>query len=94
MYFSLILPIYNVEKYLRECVDSVLAQTFTDFEVILVNDGSKDNSGSICDEYALKDSRVKVIHKENGGQSTARNRGFLEAQGEYIIFIDMINQNL
>lgn len=97
MYFSLILPIYNVEKYLRECVDSVLTQTFTDFEVILVNDGSKDNSGCICDEYALKDSRVKVIHKENGGQSTARNRGFLEAQGEYIIFLDsddfLIDQN-
>ncbi len=88
MFFSVIVPVYNVEKYLKECVDSVLAQTFEDFELILVDDGSKDNSGAICDEYAQKDSRVKVIHKENGGQSTARNVGVKAASGEYAIFID------
>lgn len=88
MYFSVIIPVYNVEKYLRECVDSILSQSFKEFEVILVDDGSKDSSGIICDEYAVKDSRVKVIHKENGGQSTARNAGFKEAQGKYIFFID------
>lgn len=88
MLFSVIVPVYNVEKYLKECVDSILSQTFEDFELILVNDGSKDNSGVICDEYAEKDSRVKVIHKENGGQSTARNIGVEVAQGEYAIFID------
>ncbi len=88
MFFSVIVPVYNVEKYLRECVDSVLSQTFEDFELILVDDGSKDSSGDICDEYAAKDGRVKVIHKENGGQSTARNEGVRVAQGEYAIFID------
>lgn len=88
MFFSVIVPIYNVEKYLRECVDSILSQTFEDFELILVNDGSKDSSGAICDEYAEKDSRVKVIHKENGGQSTARNMGVKESSGQYAIFID------
>lgn len=88
MFFSVILPIYNVEKYLRECVDSILGQTYTDFELILVDDGSKDSSGKICDEYAEKDSRVKVIHKENGGQSTARNIGFDNANGKYIVYID------
>ncbi len=88
MFFSVVVPIYNVEKYLRECVDSILSQTFEDFELILVNDGSKDSSGAICDEYAEKDSRVKVIHKENGGQSTARNIGIKESNGQYAIFID------
>lgn len=88
MFFSVIVPVYNVEKYLKECVDSVLAQTFEDFELILVDDGSKDNSGAICDEYAQKDSRVKVIHKENGGQSTARNMGIKASSGQYAIFID------
>ncbi|MDT6699207.1 glycosyltransferase, partial [Enterococcus faecium] len=72
---SIIVPVYKVEKYLRKCVDSILAQTFTDFEVILVDDGSPDNSGKICDEYAEKDNRVRVIHKENGGLSSARNAG-------------------
>lgn len=88
MFFSVILPIYNVEKYLRECVDSILGQTYTDFELILVDDGSKDSSDKICDEYAEKDSRVKVIHKENGGLSDARNVGTDAACGEYIVYID------
>ena len=86
--FSVVIPVYNVEKYLRECVDSILNQTFMDFEVILVDDGSKDSSGIICDEYAAKDSRVKVIHKENGGQSTARNTGLNKACGDYVFFMD------
>lgn len=86
--FSIIIPCYNVEKYLAECVDSILAQTVDAFEVILVNDGSRDNTGAICDEYAAKDSRIKVIHKENGGQSSARNMGTEAARGEYIIYID------
>ena len=64
---SVIVPAYNVEKYLHRCIDSILAQTFTDFEVLLIDDGSKDKSGEICDEYAKKDIRVKVFHKENGG---------------------------
>ena len=85
---SIVVPIYNTEKYLAQCIDSILAQTFTDFELILVNDGSKDNSGKICDEYALKDSRIVVIHKENGGVSSARNKGIEIAQGEWISFID------
>ena len=88
MFFSVIVPVYNVEKYLTECVDSILSQTFTDFELILVDDGSKDGSGALCDEYAQRDSRVKVIHKANGGQSTARNIGLEHAVGEYICFLD------
>lgn len=88
MFFSVIVPVYNVEKYLKECVDSILSQTFKDFELILVNDGSKDSSPAICDEYAEKDSRVKVIHKENGGQSTARNMGIEKATGEFAVFLD------
>lgn len=88
MLFSVIIPVYNVEKYLRECVDSILSQTFTDFEIILVDDGSKDSSGIICDEYAKNDARVKVIHQENAGQSVARNVGTSAALGDYIIYID------
>jgi len=88
MFFSVIVPVYNVEKYLETCVDSILCQSFTDFELILVNDGSKDRSGSICDTYAQADTRVKVIHKENGGQSTARNTGVSAASGEYVVFLD------
>ena len=71
---SIIIPVYNVENYIRFCLDTVLVQTFTDFEVILVDDGSTDGSGMICDEYAVKDKRIKVIHKENDGVSSARNR--------------------
>ena len=85
---SIIVPVYNVEKYLRKCVDSILNQTFKDFELILVDDGSIDTSGKICDEYNLKDNRIKVIHKENGGLSSARNAGLDIAQGEYIGFVD------
>lgn len=85
---SIIVPVYNVEKYLAECVDSLLGQTYKDFEVILVDDGSKDKSGAICDEYAQKDDRIKVIHKENGGLSDARNKGLAASKGQYICFID------
>ena len=85
---SVIVPVYNVEKYLRRCVDCILAQTFTDFEVLLIDDGSTDGSGRICDEYAKKDHRVRVFHKENGGVSSARNLGLDNAQGEWVTFID------
>ena len=85
---SVIIPVYNVEKYLRKCVDSVLAQDIADMEVILIDDGSPDNCGAICDEYAEKDARVKVIHKENGGAATARNVGLDIARGKYITFVD------
>ena len=85
---SVIVPVYKVEPYLRKCVDSILAQTYTNLEVILVDDGSPDNCGAICDAYAAKDSRVKVIHKENGGQSSARNAGLQVMRGEYVSFVD------
>ncbi|MBS4198412.1 glycosyltransferase [Bacillus sp. FJAT-49732] len=85
---SIIVPIYKVEKYLPKCIDSILAQTFTDFELILVNDGSPDNCGRICDEYAKRDKRIIVIHKENGGLSSARNAGIKVARGKYIGFVD------
>ena len=85
---SVIVPVYNTEKYLRECVDSILAQTFTDFELILVNDGSTDGSGAICDEYALKDPRVRVIHQENGGVTRARKAAMRIAAGSWISFVD------
>ncbi len=88
MKLSIIVPIYNVEPYLHRCVDSILSQTFTDLELILVDDGSPDNCPSICDEYARNDSRVKVIHKKNGGLSDARNAGLDIARGEYIGFVD------
>ena len=87
-FFSVIVPVYNVEKYLKECVDSILGQSFSDFELILVDDGSPDNCPAICDEYAKKDEHVKVIHKPNGGVSSARNAGIQMARGEYILFCD------
>lgn len=85
---SVIVPVYNTEKYIHRCVDSILAQTFIDFELLLVNDGSKDSSGKICDEYAAKDSRVRVFHKENGGVSSARNVGLDNVKGEWVAFCD------
>ena len=85
---SIIIPIYNAEKYMSACIDSILDQTYRNFELILVNDGSKDDSGSICDNYHKKDDRVKVIHKENGGCSSARNMGLSYAKGELIAFVD------
>ena len=85
---SVIIPVYNVEPYLHKCINSVLNQTFQNFELILVDDGSTDNSGIICDEYAHKDERIKVIHQKNAGQSAARNNGFEISKGEYICFLD------
>lgn len=85
---SIIVPVYKVEPYLRKCVDSILAQTYRNLEIILVDDGSPDNCGAICDEYAGKDSRVKVIHKENGGLSDARNAGMEIMSGKYVAFVD------
>ena len=85
---SVIVPVYKVEKYIHRCVDSILGQTFTDFELILVDDGSPDSCGAICDEYAAKDDRVIVIHQKNGGLSAARNAGMEVADGEYYHFVD------
>lgn len=85
---SIIVPVYNVEKYLSKCLDSIVNQTYKNLEIILVDDGSTDNSGDICDEYANKDNRIKVIHKENGGLSDARNKGMNIAKGEYVGFVD------
>ena len=85
---TVIIPVYNAESTLRRCLDSILIQTFTDFECILIDDGSKDRSGEICDEYARKDSRIKVFHKENGGVSSARNVGLDNARGEWVTFVD------
>ena len=85
---SVIVPVYKSENYLCRCVDSILAQTYTNLEIILVDDGSPDNCGKICDEYATNDSRIKVIHKENGGVSSARNAGLNSFTGEYLTFID------
>lgn len=85
---SVIVPVYNVEQYLERCVDSIINQTYTNLEIILVNDGSTDNSGKLCDELAKKDERIRVIHKENGGLSDARNRGIDEAESDLVGFID------
>ena len=87
-YITVIVPVYNVEKYLDRCMESILAQTYTKLEIILVDDGAADSSGAICDSYAQKDERVQVIHKENGGLSSARNAALDIAQGEYIGFVD------
>lgn len=88
MFFSVIVPIYNIEKYIKRCIESVLVQNFTDYELILVDDGSPDNCGAICDEYASKDDRIKVIHKVNGGLVSARQAGIQAAKGEYVFNLD------
>ena len=85
---SIIVPVYKAEKYLHRCIDSILSQTFADFELILINDGSPDASGEICEDYAQRDNRIKVIHKNNGGASDARNYGLDKAKGDRICFID------
>ncbi len=88
MEISVIIPVYNAENFLLKCIESVLGQTFADFELILVNDGSKDNSLQICKEYSLKDDRIVVIDKKNGGAASARNKGLDVAKGNYVVFID------
>ncbi len=88
MKFSIIIPIFNAQKYIESCVNLILQQTYNDFEIVLVNDGSTDESAQICDELELKDTRIKVIHKSNGGVSSARNIGMEFAKGEYILFVD------
>ena len=85
---SIIVPIYNVEKYLNKCIESIVNQTYENIEIILIDDGSNDNSGIICDEYAKKDNRIIVVHKGNGGVSSARNKGLKIAKGEWISFVD------
>ena len=85
---SVIVPIYKLEQYLEECVDSLIEQTYKNIEIILVDDGSPDNCGAICDRYAEQDDRIQVIHKKNGGLSDARNAGLDIASGEYVLFID------
>ena len=85
---SVIVPVYNVEKYLDDCIESIVSQSYTNFELILVDDGSPDNCPKKCDGWAKKDKRIKVIHKENGGVSSARNAGIDAASGEFIMFID------
>ena len=86
--FSVIIPVYKAESFITKCIEGILAQTVTDFELIFVNDGSPDRSGEICEEYAKKDCRIKVFHKENGGPSSARNLGLANATGEYVCFAD------
>lgn len=88
MKISVIVPIYNVERYLPKLIDSIIAQSFDDFELLLIDDGSKDNSGKICDDYEKKDPRIKVFHKENGGVDSARNYGIELSQGEFLYFAD------
>ncbi|MFR1286999.1 MAG: glycosyltransferase family 2 protein [Subdoligranulum sp.] len=85
---SVIVPAYNVEKFIGKCIDSILRQSFKDFEVLLIDDGAKDSTPEICDACAKKDSRIKVYHKENGGLSDARNYGIDRMQGKYVTFID------
>lgn len=86
--FSIVVPVYNVKKYLKKCLDSILNQTYNNFELIIVDDGSTDGSESICDEYAKKDDRIKVFHKKNGGLSDARNYGVKHTNGDYLLFVD------
>ncbi len=86
--FSIIVPVYNIEKYINKCLDSLITQTYKNIEIILVDDGSTDECGKICDEYVTKDNRIKVIHKKNGGQGSARNKGLQIANGDYVVFVD------
>lgn len=88
VYFSIIIPVYRTENFLHKCIDSVLSQTYPNFELILVDDGSPDNCPLICEEYAQHDNRVHVIHKSNGGAASARNVGIRAAHGDYIMFTD------
>jgi glycosyltransferase involved in cell wall biosynthesis len=88
MLISFIVPVYNVYKYVRRCVESLTAQTYSDIEVILVDDGSTDGSSGLCDRLSEEDRRIRVIHKENGGLSDARNTGLRDARGEYVVFVD------
>ena len=85
---SVIVPVYKVEEYLYECIDSIRRQTYKDLEIILVDDGSPDNCGMICDEYAKNDERIRVIHQNNAGLSSARNKGIENASGDYLCFVD------
>lgn len=87
-FLSIIVPVYNVKPYLAECLDSILAQTFTDYEVLLIDDGSTDGSSALCDEYAGRDSRIRCLHKENGGLVSARQAGFPQTRGTYVAFVD------
>ena len=88
MLVSVITPVYNTEKYLDECIGSILSQSMTDFELLLIDDGSTDGSGAICDRYAEKDKRIRVFHIPNGGVSAARNLGLDNARGEFVVFVD------
>ena len=93
---SVIVPVYNAERYISLCIEKILKQTYNDFELILVDDGSTDKSGQICDTHPQKDKRIKVVHKKNGGVSSARNRGIQEATSKFISFIDAddeVNEN-
>lgn len=90
-YLSIVVPVYNVEQYLSKCIDSILKKTFGDFELILINDGSTDKRGVLCDEYAKKDKRIRTIHQDNAGMSAARNTGIDVAACEYITFVDSDN---
>src|SRR5699024_10612040 len=85
---SIVVPVYNIENYIEKCIESLISQTYKNIEIILVDDGATDNSGRICDLYAKKDSRIRVLHKENGGLSDARNKGARECKGEYLFFVD------
>ena len=85
---SVIVPVYKVEQYLPQCIESIINQTYRNLEIILIDDGSPDNCGKICEEYAQKDKRIKVFHKKNGGLSDARNYGIARASGEYLAFVD------
>ena len=87
-FFSIVLPIYNVEKYLNRCINSILKQDFDDYEIILVDDGSKDSCGQLCDEWSVMNKKIRTIHKENAGLGYARNTGLSAAQGKYILFLD------